>query len=215
MFPKLQTQARPTNLPPKPRISLIAHIKFNKKRQFCYHNFMNVYKLNICGLERELPIVSIGPLLKIASFNLLGDGELVKKVAESLAEKIKDLDFDYLVGPEVKVVPLMQELSNLLKKPRYIILRKNIMGYMTHPISSKTKPGMVLNGPDAELIKGKKVLIVDDVVSTGKTIKVVDDLMKEVNARVVGVAAVLKQGEEKVEITISFYSLGKLPLFGT
>jgi len=65
------------------------------------------------------------------------------------------------------------------------------------------------------LIKGKKVLIVDDVVSTGKTIKVVDDLMKEVNARVVGVVAVLKQGEEKVEITISFYSLGKLPLFGT
>lgn len=176
---------------------------------------MNYYHLKLCGLTRELPIVSLGPKLKIASFNLLGDGELVKQVAISLAEKIKDLDFDYLVGPEVKVVPLLQELSVLLGKPRYIILRKNIMGYMTHPIVSKTKPGMVLNGPDADLIKGKKILIVDDVVSTGKTVKVVEELIKNIGAQIVGVAAVLKQGEEKVEISVPFYSLGNLPLFGT
>ena len=72
---------------------------------------MEYYDLKICGLSRQLPIVPLGPKLKIASFNLLGDGELVEKVAEELAKKLEKEKFDHLVGPEVKVVPLVQVLS--------------------------------------------------------------------------------------------------------
>lgn len=175
---------------------------------------MDYYTLNLCGLTRKLPIVSLGPKLKIASFNLLGDGELVEKVAKGLEKEIKKFDFDYLVGPEVKVVPLLQVLSKKLGKSRYVILRKNIMGYMVKPISNRSKPTLVLNGPDAEILRGKKVLIIDDVVSTGRTIRVVRELMKMVNAEVVGAVAVLKQGEKQEDFEIPFSFLGKLPLFG-
>lgn len=174
---------------------------------------MDFYTLKLCGLKRELPIVALGPKLKIASFNLLGDGELVEKVADELERKIKKIEFDFLVGPEVKVVPLIQVLSLKLKKPRYIILRKNIMGYMVKPITNRSKPTLVLNGPDAEILKGKKVLIVDDVVSTGRTIRVVEELMKIVGAEVVGTVAILKQGLNQKELNIPFTYLGVLPLF--
>ena len=176
---------------------------------------MEYYRLSLCGLERELPIVSLGPHLKIASFNLLGDGELVEKIADELAKRVKNLDFDYLVGPEVKVVPLVQTLAQKLGKSHYVILRKNIMGYMVKPVSNKSQPTLVLNGPDADLLAGKKVFIIDDVVSTGRTIKVVEELMKTVGAQVVGAAAVLKQGEEHEKIDTPFFYLGELPLFKT
>lgn len=175
---------------------------------------MDYYTLKLCGLTRKLPIVSLGPKLKIASFNLLGDGELVEKVADELVKEIKKFDFDYLVGPEVKVVPLLQALSKRLNQPRYVILRKNIMGYMVKPISNKSKPTLVLNGPDAEILRNKKILIVDDVISTGRTIKVVKELMKMIGAEVVGVVAVLKQGEKQEEFGIPIVFLDTLPLFG-
>lgn len=174
---------------------------------------MDYYTLKICGLTRKLPIVSLGPHLKIASFNLLGDGELVEKIAEELEKKIKKMDFDYLVGPEVKVVPLLQALAQRLGKPRYVILRKNIMGYMVKPVSNKSKPTLVLNGSDAEILKGKKILIVDDVVSTGRTIRVVSELMRMTGAEVVGAVAVLKQGGKQEELEIPFSFLETLPLF--
>lgn len=176
---------------------------------------MDYYTLKLCGLTRKLPIVSIGPKLKIASFNLLGDGELVEKVAEELAKEIKKFDFDYLVGPEVKVVPLLQALSKKLEKPRYIILRKNIMGYMVKPILNKSRPTLVLNGSDADLLKGKKVVVVDDVVSTGRTIRVVGELMETVEAKVAGMVAVLRQGKRSIDSKIPFYCLGELPVFGS
>jgi adenine phosphoribosyltransferase len=174
---------------------------------------MDYYTLKLCGLTRKLPIVSLGPKLKIASFNLLGDGELVEAVAKDLVKKIKKYQFDYLVGPEVKVVPLLQVLSKKLKKPRYIILRKNIMGYMTKPMTNKSKPTLVLNGPDAELLKGKKIIIVDDVVSTGRTIRVVKEIMEMAGAEVVGAVAVFEQGENEKKVAIPFSYLGTLPLF--
>jgi len=174
---------------------------------------MEYYDLKICGLTRQLPIVPLGPKLKIASFNLLGDGELVEKVAEELEKKLKKEKFDYLVGPEVKVVPLVQVLAKKLNKPRYVILRKNIMGYMTRPVTNKSKPTLVLNGPDAEILRGKKVVIIDDVVSTGRTIRVVQEMMKIIGAEVVSAVAVIKQGEKEEEIEVPFFFLGVLPLF--
>jgi adenine phosphoribosyltransferase len=176
---------------------------------------MDYYPLKLCGLTRRLPIVSLGPKIKIASFNLLGDGELVEKVAEKLVPKIEKLEADYLVGPEVKVVPLLQVLSKKLKKPRYIVLRKNIMGYMVKPVINKSRPTLVLNGSDAALLKGKKVVVIDDVVATGRTIEVVEELMGLVGARVVGMVAVLRQGKLSTKTKVPFYSLGDLPVFGT
>ena len=145
----------------------------------------------------------------------MGDGELVEAVAKDLSQRLRKIDFDHLVGPEVKVVPLLQVLSHELDKPRYIILRKNIMGYMVKPITNKSKPNLVLNGPDAEILKNKKVIIVDDVVSTGRTIRVVQEIMKMAKADVVAAIAVFKQGEKEEEIKVPFSYLGKLPLFQT
>lgn len=174
---------------------------------------MEFYSLKICGLNRELPIVAISPKVKIASFNLLGDGELVEKIAEELVKKLKSFDFDYLVGPEVKVVPLLQSLAVKLRRPRFVILRKNIMGYMTNPLYSKNQNRLVLNGPDADLIRNKKVYIIDDVVSTGQTIQSLIETINMAQASVIGAAAVLKQGDEPVNIDCPFISLQNLPLF--
>ncbi|MEK7611577.1 MAG: phosphoribosyltransferase family protein [Patescibacteria group bacterium] len=174
---------------------------------------MDYYALNLCGLTRQLPLVAIAPNLKIASFNLLGDGELVEAIAGELTVRLKAISFDYLVGPEVKVVPLLQVLATRLGKPRYVVLRKNIMGYMTGPLTGKTKPTMVLNGPDAQLLKGKKVVIIDDVVSTGATIEVVSELIKSAGAEVAAVYAIIKQGTEPEKISVPFYFLSKLPFF--
>lgn len=173
---------------------------------------MEFYQLELCGLKRKLPIVALGPKIKVASFNLLGDVELVKAAAGALAKKLEVYDFDFLVGPEVKVVPLLQELSKLLGKERYIICRKNIMGYMVKPLITRTKPHLVLDGVDQERLNNKKVAIVDDVVSTGRTIKVVKELMKQAEAEVSCVATVLKQGKVRdLEGDIIF--LEQLPVF--
>lgn len=159
-----------------------------------------------------MPIIYISPKLGVASFNLLGDAELVRKTALALSKKVNKIDFDCLVGPEVKVVPLMQELSNLLKQKRYVVMRKNIMGYMVDPVISKSKPSLVLNGPDAKYLNGKKIIVVDDVVTTGKTVKVIKDFLDEVGAKVVLTVAVIKQGDVLVDSIENTFFLAKLPL---
>lgn len=175
---------------------------------------MQFYELDLCGLKRQLPIVHLAPKIKIASFNLLGDRELVEIAAKNLVDRIKDYQFDFLIGPEVKVVPLLQEMAKLLNQSRYIICRKNIMGYMINPIISRSRPSLVINGNDADLIKNKKVFIIDDVVSTGRTIKVMKELINQVGAEIVGVAAVLKQGKNVENQNLdSLIFLQELPIF--
>jgi adenine phosphoribosyltransferase len=87
------------------------------------------------------------------------------------------------------------------------------MGYMVKPITGRTKPTLVLNGSDAQILKGKSVLVVDDVISTGRTLNVIEELMGLVGAKVVGVVAVLKQGESKINFSSPSYYIGRLPLF--
>lgn len=169
--------------------------------------------MRLCGLKRELPIVKLGPKLSIASFNLLGDTQMVEKVSQKLLDKMKKFDFDFLVGPEVKVVPLIYQMSQYLDHRRYIIARKKIMGYMTKPERMEGKKTLVLNGPDARRLKGKKVVLVDDVISTGRTIGVMRQLLEKVNCQVVAVAVVLKQGGLEEKINLPFIYLGTLPLF--
>lgn len=174
---------------------------------------MEYYNFHFCELTRKLPIVPLGPKLKIASLNLLGDGELVDVCAKALFQKIKEIDFDILAGPEVKVVPLLQALSMALGKPRYVVCRKKIHGYMTKQISIGRHPNLVLNGPDLELIHGKKVAIIDDVVSTGRTLKVMRELVEQNQGEVALYAVIAKQGEEPLGNIKNLIFLTKLPLF--
>lgn len=178
------------------------------------------YELKICGLKRRLPLISISRTTKIASFNILGDTELTEKVASSLARKLKKSKFDYLVGPEVKVVPLIHALATKLGHKKYIICRKSAKPYMISPVVLKplsyfpkhVRP-LVIDGVDKLLLGGKKVVVVDDVVSTGVTIRMIKHLMDKIGAKIVTVVAVIKQGKEQFDDIENFIYLAELPLF--
>lgn len=179
---------------------------------------MNYYTLKICGLERKLPIVAVGRNTSFANFSLLGDVELVDKLAEALAMKFKTLDFDYLVGPEVKVVPLIHGIAKRLGHSHYIVCRKSVKPYMTKPFILKPLPyfpkhvrQLVIDGADAALLKNKKVVVLDDVVSTGVTMRMMGKLVEKIGAKVVLFAAVLKQGEQ-FDGTPEVFCLGQIPV---
>lgn len=174
---------------------------------------MEYYTLKICGEKRELPLLPIGPKFKIASFNLLGDAVLVSKLAKELYEKIKYMDFEILVGLEVKTLPLIYELSKLLGKERYVILRKQYAGYMIKPIEVGGKWGLMLDGEDAKRIRDKKIILVDDVVTTGKTIRLAQELIEKAGGKTKAVISVIKQGEQKEPIEVPFFYITTLPLF--
>jgi adenine phosphoribosyltransferase len=142
----------------------------------------------------------------------LGDVELVNECTRLIADKIKNVEFDYIVGPEVKTVPLLYELSTYFHKNCYIVCRKKIHSYMIHPVTSDTNPPLTINGSDADLIRGKKVFIIDDVVTSGKTLQVVESLVKMCGAHVAGCAAVAKQGDDQANLDANFWYLIKLPL---
>lgn len=172
-----------------------------------------IFSLEICGLTRHLPIVPLGPKLKIASFNLLGDGELVETTARELAKKLRQFDFDVLVGPEVKVVPLLQTLSQILKKPRYVVLRKKIHGYMVRPQKLGREPTLVIDSRDAEFLQGKKVAVIDDVISTGRTLQATRELVEQSGGEVIVNAVIFKQGGAPIKGIPDLIYLGELPLF--
>ena len=175
------------------------------------------YSIEVAGVKRELRLFEIKPGLRIAILNILGDTELVQASARELAKKIKDLDYDILVTAEAKSIPLAYALSVETKKP-YIILRKTYKPYMGDAIKAETlsittgQPQvLILDEKDRELIQRKKVLIVDDVISTGSTLQGMRVILDKVNSTVVGEAAILTEGDQSQWTHI--ISLGHLPLF--
>jgi len=174
---------------------------------------MRYYTLKICGYTKKLPIVKIGPKFSVASFSLLGDVDFVEALAQELVERIKYLDFQFLIGPEIKILPLIFAMSNILGQKNYLVARKRIMSYMSNPVKSDGKKPLVLNGPDAKMLEGKKAIMVNDVVGTGKTIREIKNLLENAGAELAGVASVLKQGDKKIEIERPFFYLQKIPLF--
>ncbi len=180
---------------------------------------MNFYELELLGLKRELPIIAVGRRTKLARFSLLGDVELVNALADEWAKRLKKYKFDCLVAPEVSVLPLVHGVALRLGHKRFVVCRKNIRPYMISPVEIKplahfpkhVEP-LVISGQDAEYLKGKKVAIFDDVVSTGVTMRMVGKLIEKVGAEVVLRIAVLRQGEQfdKME---NFLYLGELPIF--
>jgi adenine phosphoribosyltransferase len=179
----------------------------------------NYYPIKICGLKRLLPLKSVSRHTQIACLNILGDIELVDKAAAALAHRLKPFEFDYFVGPEVKVLPLIHELSKKMKRRHYVICRKSIKFYMTSPTILKPLPyfpkhvkQLVIDGADSQLLQNKKVIIVDDVVSTGVTMRMIKKLMEKVNAKIVAYVAIIRQGEEQFDKLENFIYLTKLPI---
>lgn len=175
---------------------------------------IRTYTLEIAGLKRELPVVPVAPGLAIASFVILGDCELVTKTAPLLAERLPEVDL--LVTMEAKGIPLVNELCRIMDKPTYVVARKTIAPYMKNPktvefYSSRKNQMLCIDGKDAALLAGKKVAIVDDVISTGESLLALEKLLEEAGAQVVAKAAILAEGSAAERKDIIF--LAPMPMF--
>lgn len=175
------------------------------------------YSVDIAGVHRELTLFEIKPGLRIAILNILGDVELVQACAKALAEKLKDRKVDVLITAEAKSIPLAYALAAEMKLP-YVILRKSYKPYMGHALEYETlsittgKPQtLYLDEKDIELMKGKNVVILDDVISTGSTLQAMRQLCVKAGSTVAGEAAIFTEGERAKWADI--ISLGHLPVF--
>lgn len=175
------------------------------------------YAIEIAGIKRELPLFEIKPGLRIAILNILGDTELVQACALELGKKLKDFEYDLLVTAEAKSIPLAYAVSVETKKP-YVILRKTYKPYMGDALKAETlsittgQPQvLILDEKDRQLIQGKQVVILDDVISTGSTLQGIRLILDKASATVVAEAAILTEGDRAEWMHI--VSLGHLPLF--
>ena len=177
----------------------------------------DVYPIEIAGLKRELRLFEIKPGLRIALLNILGDTELVQACARELAVQLKDVQFDALVTAEAKSIPLAYALAIETHKP-YVVLRKTYKPYMGEALRAETlsittgQPQvLILDEKDRELLEGKRVVIVDDVISTGSTLQGMRMVIEKAGAKVAKEAAILTEGERSMWEQI--VALGHLPLF--
>ena len=177
---------------------------------------MKTYTLHVAGLTRELPIIKLSYDLSIASFVILGDTEIVKKTAPMIAKKLPEVDF--VVTAEAKGIPLAYEISKILNLNEYIVARKSVKAYMeepieveVHSITTTNSQKLYLNNQDANKIKGKRVALIDDVISTGQSLKALERLVEKAGANVVAKTAILAEGDAKYRKDIIF--LEALPTF--
>ena len=178
---------------------------------------MKTFDLTIAGLKRSLPIVRLSENLAIASFVLLGDTELAVLGAEALADKI-NTEFDYFLTAEAKGIPLVQCIAQEFNHPKFFVARKSVKAYMDKPlitevqsITTQASQQLVLDGKDAAELKGKKIILVDDVISTGDSLAALKQLAEEAGAIVVDQLALLAEGDAAKRTDIQF--LEELPLF--
>ena len=177
---------------------------------------MKTYTLNVAGLTRELPIIKLSYDLSIASFVILGDTEIVRKTAPIIAKKLPEVYF--IVTAEAKGIPLAYEISRVLNLNEYVVARKSIKAYMEEPIevevnsiTTTNSQKLYLNNQDAKKIKGKRVALVDDVISTGQSLKALERLVEKAGGKVLAKAAILAEGDAKDRKDIVF--LEALPTF--
>ncbi|WP_339001695.1 adenine phosphoribosyltransferase [Fusobacterium animalis] len=177
---------------------------------------MKTYTLNVAGLTRELPIIKLSYDLSIASFVILGDTEIVRKTAPIIAKKLPEVDF--IVTAEAKGIPLAYEISRVLNLNEYVVARKSVKAYMEEPIevevnsiTTTNSQKLYLNNQDAKKIKGKSVALVDDVISTGQSLKALERLVEKAGGKVLAKAAILAEGDAKDRKDIIF--LEALPTF--
>ncbi len=176
-----------------------------------------VHSIEIAGIKRDLPLFEIKPGLKIAILNILGDTELVQASARELAQKLKGIEYDILVTAEAKSIPLAYALSVETQKA-YVVLRKTYKPYMGDALKAETlsittgQPQLlILDEKDRALIQNKRVVILDDVISTGSTLQGMKVILEKANAKVVAQASILTEGD--LAQWSEVVSLGHLPLF--
>ena len=174
------------------------------------------YRMNIAGVERDLPLCPLNDDLYIAAFVMFGDVELTVKSAEALCKIAPE--HDLIITAESKGIPLAYEMSRYLGGERYVLARKSPKLYMRDIIKHETKSittaavqTLYLDGYDAEYMKGKRVLIVDDVISTGASLSSLESLVLRAGGIIAGKMAVLAEGDAADRDDILY--LEKLPLF--
>lgn len=176
---------------------------------------MDFHEMTIAGCRRELPICPINDNLDIAAFIMFGDVELTVACARDLLAKAPE--FDIILTPEAKSIPLAYEMARQSDKP-YLVARKGMKLYMTDPIEVVVKSittasvqHLFISSEEADRLMGRRVLIVDDVISTGESLKAVEALIAKSGGTVAGKAAVLAEGDAAQRDDIIF--LEPLPLF--
>ena len=176
---------------------------------------MAVYKMDIAGMERELPICPVNEELSIGAFVMFGDVELTKHAAAELLKRAPKCD--YLIAPEAKAIPLVYEMSRQSGIP-YLLARKKAKAYMSGvfrvDVQSITTAGvqtLVIDTADADKMKGRDIIIVDDVISTGESLRAMEELVGQAGGNIVCKMAVLAEGDaaKRADITV----LAPLPLF--
>ncbi len=185
---------------------------------------MELFRVELRGIVREYPIVRLSKGIKGVYFFLPGDLELIERCAELMVQDIPDDSFDCILVPEVGGIPLAHSMARLMGKT-YLVVRKQPKLYMENPlveeICSITTEGvqqLVLDSRDIPKIVHKRVLIVDEVISTGNTIEGLAQLLRRCEARLIGIATIFLEGSAKsehLELKYGCYvvSLGYLPLF--
>ena len=174
------------------------------------------YEIDIAGLKRELPLCRVTDELYIGAFVMFGDVELTVHCAAELLKRAPE--YDYLIAPEAKAIPLLYEMARQSGAEKYFLARKGAKAYMTgvfevevRSITTMHIQKLVIDTADAEMIKGKKVLIVDDVISTGESLHAMEELVKRAGGIIAGKMAVLAEGDAKDRDDI--ITLAPLPLF--
>ncbi|MCI0397508.1 MAG: adenine phosphoribosyltransferase [Chloroflexi bacterium] len=174
------------------------------------------YTVNVAGLTRHFPLFEVAPGVRIAIFNMLGDTYVVKASAAALAERLKDTPADVLVTAEAKSIPLIYEMSALMGLP-YVVLRKTYKSYMGDVINAETvsittgkSQILYLDEKDQALIRGRQVIVVDDVISTGSTLEGMKKVVNAAGGKITQVAAVFTEGDADWSHVVA---LGNLPVF--
>ena len=174
------------------------------------------YEIDIAGLKRELPLCPLNDELSIGAFVIFGDVELTVHCSAELLKIAPD--YDYIIAPEAKAIPLAYEMARQSGENRYFVARKKAKAYMqgvfSVEVQSITTAGtqtLVIDAEDAAAINGKRVIIVDDVISTGESLRAMEVLCEKAGAEVVGKMAVLAEGDaaKREDIIV----LAPLPLF--
>ncbi len=179
---------------------------------------MATYPITVAGLKRDLPICKVTDGLYIAAFICFGDAELTEACARDMLKLVDPDSYDYMFTAEAKSIPLIHEMARQSGAKKYFIARKGPKAYMPDPIhvddQSITTAGLqklYLGRDDADLIRGKRILLMDDVISTGGSLRAMEALVNEAGGTVTGRVAVLAEGDSAKRMDIKF--LAPLPLF--